>query len=275
MANCAGAEAERRVARAAEGEQPVGPVVHPGHALAEEGGGDGGRRRAGWRRSWRRVLLRCGGRRNRKARIRLALRRRRASLPAMQTARGHARRPRHRPARRPPGRRHPAPAAGAHPPSRRRRWTSSRCMSATRRSCWQRRAGRAGRGRPGPTSATAPSPTEAAMRAPCRRLRRARTTRWPGRSARIVTGTADGWLTLMEIQPRPRRYRDRQHLVLAAHAADARGDGGDVPADAPCDGRPRLPAPGLEVQRAERALAPRRRRGWASPRKARCATIWW
>ena len=30
-----------------------------------------------------------------------------------------------------------------------------------------------------------------------------------------ATGTADGWLTLMEIQPGARAYRDRQHLVLA------------------------------------------------------------
>ncbi len=43
----AGTEAEMRIPRAAEGEQPVGPVMDPGHALTEIGGGDGGGGRAG------------------------------------------------------------------------------------------------------------------------------------------------------------------------------------------------------------------------------------
>ncbi|CAA9240233.1 MAG: Protein export cytoplasm protein SecA ATPase RNA helicase, partial [uncultured Acetobacteraceae bacterium] len=56
-----------------------------------------------------------------------------------------------------------------------------------------------------------------------------------------------------------RRHRDRQHLLLAPDAAHAGGDGSHVPAHAPRHGRPRLPAPAVEVQRAQRAL-PRRRR---------------
>ena len=68
------------------------------------------------------------------------------------------------------------------------------------------------------------------------------TTRWPGRSARTAAARADGWLTLMEIQPGNAAIEIGNIWFSPAHAAHPRGDRGDVPADAPRHGRPRLPA---------------------------------
>ena len=58
---------------------------------------------------------------------------------------------------------------------------------------------------------------------------------------------------------RARRDRDRPHLALARPAADPGRHRGAGAADALRDGRPRLPPPGVEVQRRQRRLPPGRR----------------
>ncbi len=129
---------------------------------------------------------------------------------------------------------------------------SSRCTRAMRRSCGTPRRVRTTRGA---YARTARSPTEAALQpivggSPATHDPMV----WAVRP--VATGVVSGWLALMDIQPAQRGDRDRPHLVRPAHAAHPGGDGGDVPAAAPCRGRAWLPPAGVEVQRAQRAVAP-------------------
>jgi RimJ/RimL family protein N-acetyltransferase len=69
----------------------------------------------------------------------------------------------------------------------------------------------------------------------------------------IATGVASGWLSLLDIQPK-NASTELGSIWFAPVMQRTRGDRGDVFAVETLGGRSGVPAAGLEVQRAERAL---------------------
>ena len=111
--------------------------------------------------------------------------------------------------------------------------------------------------RSGPICLTARTSTQTtcASCSPGPRVRRTRSSSpWCG----CRTSVRSGWPPTSASRLSS-RHRDRPHLVRRAAAADDRRDRGHLPAGSPRVRRPRLPPARVEVRRAKRRLAGRRR----------------